>query len=75
MTIDNYQGTWYFGPIFVMDHYMVKICNVTGFNNNIDERYLRVSTGITVYDDPTTKKLKVIQVDQGWIWLNTLTTS
>ena len=65
MDSNNHADTFCFGPNFVMDSYIGQVCDVSGLNNNVTETGVQVGTGLTVYDDKVTRKLKMFEVQQG----------
>ena len=62
---DNHADTWCFGPNFVMDSFTGQTCNVSGYNKQVNNTEVRIGTGLTIWTDPTSGKLHLLQVHQG----------
>jgi hypothetical protein len=48
-----------------MDGYTGQVCDVSGFDHEVENREIRIGTRLTVFEDPETGKPRLLQVDQG----------
>ena len=62
---DNHADTWCFGPNFVMDHFTGQTCSVSGYDKKIKSTEICIGTGLTMWTDPNSGKLQLLQVNQG----------
>ena len=62
---DNHADIWCFGPNFVMDSFLGQTCNVSGYDKQVNNTEVRIGTGLTIWTDPTSGKLHLLQVNQG----------
>ena len=62
---DNHADTWCFGPNFVMDSFTGQTCSVSGYDKKVNNNEVRIGTGLTIWTDPTSGKLHLLQVNQG----------
>ena len=62
---DNHTDTWCFGPNFVMDSFSEQTCNVSGYDKQVNNTEVHIGTGLTIWTDPTSGKLHLLQVNQG----------
>ena len=61
---DNHTNTWYVGPNFIMDNFTKETCNVSRYDKNIKLEYINIWTGLTVWDNPITRRPQLLQVNQ-----------
>ena len=62
---DNHADTWCFGPNFVRDSFTGQTCSVSGYDKKVNNNEVRIGTGLTIWTDPTSGKLHLLQVNQG----------
>ena len=62
---DNHADTWCFGLNFVMDHFMGQTCIVSVYDKKIQSNEICIGTERTMWTDPITGKLQLLQVNQG----------
>ena len=62
---DNLADTWCFGPNFVMDSYTRQTCNISGYNKKFNDTEVSIDTRFTIWTNPTSGKLHLLQVNQG----------
>ena len=48
-----------------MDSYTGQTCNVSGYNKKVNNTEVRIGTGFTIWTNPTSGKLHLLQVNQG----------
>ena len=61
----SHADTWCFGPNFVMDHFTGKTCSVSGYDEKIKSTEICIGTGLTMWTDPNSGKLQLLQDNQG----------
>lgn len=61
---DNHADLWYFGPTFVMDHVTCQMCSVSGYDKKIQSKEIYIGTGLTLWTNPTTGCLQLLQINQ-----------
>ena len=48
-----------------MDSYTGQTCNVSGYNKKVNDTEVSIGTGFTIWTNPTSGKLHLLQVNQG----------
>ena len=64
---DNHADTWCFGPNFVMDHFTGQTCSVSSYDKTVQSTNTCIGTGLTMWSDPNSGNLQLLQVNQGLI--------
>ena len=62
---DNHAEISCFGPSFVMDHFMKQTYSVSGYNKKVQSTEICIGIGLTMWADPTSGKLQLLQGNQG----------
>ena len=62
---DKHADIWCVGPNFVIHHFTGQTCSVSSYDKKIQSNEICIGTGLTMWTDPITVKLQLLQVDQG----------